>query len=258
VSTRDLAYIALFAAIIAALAIFPPIMLPIGVPITAQAMGAMLAGGIIGAKRGALAMLLFAVLVAIGLPALPLLPGGRGGLGIIMGPTGGFIVSWIAVAFVVGYLTERMWGKLDVLRLFLICAFGGVVVSYAIGVPWMALAAGIGIDKAILAMAVYVPGDLIKAAVAAIVSLSIKRAVNAGYRASATKCLGRRFFSTSGGNAHGYYLDNHHRLRCRHYRQVPRTGGQRAFGLHHDDHSRHCRRLRGLVSGPGTRLVFRR
>lgn len=172
-STRDLAYIALFAAIIAALAIFPPIMLPIGVPITAQAMGAMLAGGIIGAKRGALAMLLFAVLVAIG---LPLLPGGRGGLGIIMGPTGGFIVSWIAVAFVVGYLTERMWGKLDVLRLFLICAFGGVVVSYAIGVPWMALAAGIGIDKAILAMAVYVPGDLIKAAVAAIVSLSIKRA----------------------------------------------------------------------------------
>lgn len=172
-STRDLAYIALFAAILAALAVFPPIALPIGVPITAQSMGPMLAGSIIGARRGALSMLLFTVLVAIG---MPLLPGGRGGLGVIMGPTGGFILSWIAVAFVVGWLTERMWDRLSFIRVFLACVFGALVVGYGIGVPWLAAVSGIGLGKAIMAMAIYVPGDLLKAVIAAIVATSIKRA----------------------------------------------------------------------------------
>ena len=73
--TRDVVFIALFAAILAALATFPPITLPlIGVPITAQTLGVMLAGGVIGAVRGGLSIVLFLLLVAIG---LPLLAGGR-------------------------------------------------------------------------------------------------------------------------------------------------------------------------------------
>lgn len=85
-STRDIVYIALFAAITAALGLFPAFSLPvIAVPITAQTLGPMLAGAIAGAKRGALALVLFVVLVAIG---LPLLAGGRGGLGIFFGPSG--------------------------------------------------------------------------------------------------------------------------------------------------------------------------
>lgn len=84
--TRDIVFIALFAAIMAALAVFPPITLPVvGVPITAQSLGAMLAGGVLGATRGGLSMILFLLLVAIG---LPLLPGGRGGFGVFLGPTG--------------------------------------------------------------------------------------------------------------------------------------------------------------------------
>ncbi|WP_230048946.1 biotin transporter BioY, partial [Erwinia aphidicola] len=78
-STRDIVYIALFAAITAALGLFPAFSLPvIAVPITAQTLGPMLAGAIAGAKRGALALVLFVLLMAIG---LPLLAGGRGGLG---------------------------------------------------------------------------------------------------------------------------------------------------------------------------------
>ena len=71
-TTRDIVMIALFAALTAALGLFPPITLPIagGVPITAQSMGCMLAGALAGAKRGGLALALFALLVAIGLGGL--------------------------------------------------------------------------------------------------------------------------------------------------------------------------------------------
>ena len=73
--TRDLAYIALFAALTAVLGLVPTI--PIGpVPITVQNLGLMLAGSILGARRGLLSQLLFLVLVAVGLPVL----GGSGGL----------------------------------------------------------------------------------------------------------------------------------------------------------------------------------
>ena len=76
---RDVVLIALFAAITAGLAIFPPLVLPVvGVPVTAQSLGPMLAGGVLGARRGGLSMLLFLALVAMG---LPLLAGGRGGRG---------------------------------------------------------------------------------------------------------------------------------------------------------------------------------
>ena len=90
-STKDIVYIALFAALTAALGLFPPITLPIagGVPITAQSMGPMLAGALAGAKRGGLALALFALLVAIG---LPLMAGGRGGFGLFLTPSGGFTI----------------------------------------------------------------------------------------------------------------------------------------------------------------------
>lgn len=88
-NTRDLVLVALFTAIIVVLGLVPPITLGfIPVPITAQSMGVMLAGCIIGAKRGALAFLLLVLLVAIGLPVLS---GGRGGLAVLAGPSGGFI-----------------------------------------------------------------------------------------------------------------------------------------------------------------------
>ena len=93
---RDIVFIALFAAIVASLTAFPPITFPLaGVPITAQSLGVMLAGGVLGAVRGSLAITLFLGLVAIG---LPLLPGGRGGFGVFLGPTGGFLVGWIIAA----------------------------------------------------------------------------------------------------------------------------------------------------------------
>ena len=71
-TTRDLALVAAFAALIAALGVVPALqILPVGAPITAQTLGVMLAGSVLGARRGALAVTTFLVLVAAGLPLLP-------------------------------------------------------------------------------------------------------------------------------------------------------------------------------------------
>ena len=181
-TTRDIVHIALFAALMAVLAFFPPLMIPaIGVPITAQSMGPMLAGGVLGAKRGGLSMLLFVALVAIG---LPLLSGGRGGIGALVGPWSGFIYGWVASAFVIGWLTERFWTNLTFVSAFAFAVIGGIGVVYGIGVPWFwwlsnasAAAPTMSLGSAFFASALaFIPGDLIKAGVAAAVVVTVKRA----------------------------------------------------------------------------------
>lgn len=171
--TRDVVFIALFAAIVAALAVFPPITLPVvGVPITAQSLGVMLAGGVLGAVRGGLAIVLFHVLVAIG---LPLLPGGRGGFGVFLGPTGGFLIGWIIAAFAIGFMTERFWHHLNYIAAFGICFAGGVVVLYAIGIPWSAFVAEITFGTALMGSLPFIPGDIVKCLIAAGVIVIVKR-----------------------------------------------------------------------------------
>jgi biotin transport system substrate-specific component len=171
--TRDIVRCALFAAVVAALGLLPPI--PLGfipVPITAQTLGVMLAGAVLGAWRGLVALALFDLLVAAG---LPLLPGGRGGLGIFLGPTGGFVLGWPLGAFVTGWLAER-FARPGVAALFAGCVVGGIGAVYAVGVPWLALVGGVPWDKAALGSLAFVPGDLIKAGVAAFVAVAVRRA----------------------------------------------------------------------------------
>lgn len=171
--TRDVVFIALFAAIIAALAVFPPITLPvIAVPITAQSLGVMLAGGILGAKRGSLAVLLFLVLVAIG---LPLLSGGRGGFHVFAGPTAGYLAGWVVAAFLIGYLTERNWTRLNYVLAFLFCIVGGIGALYAFGIPWNAYVTKLSLTAAFTASIPFFPGDIVKALIAAVVIMIVKR-----------------------------------------------------------------------------------
>ena len=99
-TARDLAQIAIFAALIAALGLPGTITVgSTGVPITLQTLGVMLAGGILGARKGFLAVAVFLVLTTAG---LPLLAGGRGGLGIWAGASAGYLVGWL-----VGVVVDR-------------------------------------------------------------------------------------------------------------------------------------------------------
>lgn len=172
-STKDIVYIALFTAIYAALALFPPILIPLlGVPITAQSMGPMLAGSILGAKRGALASLLFLALIAIG---LPLLSGGRGGFGVFFGPTAGFLVPWPLVAFVIGAMVERYWHRINFALLFIINIVVGIGVVDLCGALWLSFSTGLPLLTALTGSAVFIPGDLVKAAIASIIALTVKK-----------------------------------------------------------------------------------
>lgn len=179
-STRDLVLAALFAAIIVALGLLPPIYLGvISVPITAQSLGVMMAGVVLGGKRGAIAVLIVILLVAIGLPVLS---GGRGGLAAFVAPTSGFLFGWIFAALVTGLLSERLVrpeqsALVQTVNFFLAAVIGGVVVLYAFGITYLGFSANIGFEKAFYGSLGFVPGDVIKAVVAALVG----RAVMVGY-----------------------------------------------------------------------------
>jgi biotin transport system substrate-specific component len=175
-TARDLALIAAFAALIAALSVTVAIPIPFSpVPITLQTLGVMLAPSLLGWKRGTLAVAAF---LALGLAGLPLFAGGRGGVAVLAGPSAGFIVSWIFAALVIGYLTDLLvrgrkygfWTGVGV------NALGGIGVIYAIGVPWLAVALGDGFLAAAYSMAVYLPGDLAKAVLTAAIAAAVARA----------------------------------------------------------------------------------
>ncbi len=160
--TRTLVRIALMAALIGVLGLVPPVPLPIagGVPITAQSLGVMLAGLVLGARAGAVAVALFLLVVALG---APLLSGGRGGLGVFMLPSAGFLIGFIPGAFVTGWLAGRAWPRADLPRTVLAAAVGGIGVVYLLGIPVLAMVAGLPLLKAALGSAAFLPGDLIKA-----------------------------------------------------------------------------------------------
>jgi biotin transport system substrate-specific component len=174
VKTRDLAYVALFAAIVAVLGLLPPIAIPvIPVPITAQTLGVMLAGSVLGAKRGGLALLLFLAVVAVGAPVLS---GGRGGLGVFTGPTAGYLYSWPVAAFVVGLLTQLFWRRYNLAYAMVANVVGGILVIYAIGIPFTAVYADVPLTTSFTGSLLFIPGDLVKAVIASVVAVGVRRA----------------------------------------------------------------------------------
>lgn len=168
---RDLARVAVFAAVIVVLGMVGPIPGPGAVPITAQTLGVMLTGAILGARRGAASVLIVFLLVAIGLPVLA---GGRGGLGVFLGPTAGFLIGWLPAAVVIGLIAHS--GLLTWWRTGIACLVGGVVVVYAVGIPVQALSAGQPLALAALQSMAFLPGDVIKAVVATLLAVLLFRA----------------------------------------------------------------------------------
>ena len=172
---RDLALVAIFAGIVAALGLVPALF-PFGaaVPITAQSLGVMLAGAILGPRRGGLALVVLLVLVAVG---LPLLAGGRGGLGVFFGPSVGYLVGWPVAAFLVGWLTQKGGAPYKLHWGIAANIVGGIVVLYALGIAGTVLVADLSVAAAAVGALVFLPGDLAKAVLAAVIA----RGVHASY-----------------------------------------------------------------------------
>ncbi|WP_237669065.1 biotin transporter BioY [Rhodococcus sp. BS-15] len=174
VSARDMAQIAVFAALIAALGLPGSITVGFsGVPITLQTLGVVLCGAILGARKGTAAVLVFLALTMIG---LPLLAGGRTGLQAMAGPTVGYLIGWIAAAFLIGFLTARILPKYSIVLGLAINVIGGILVIYVFGTVGLILRTDVGVWAAITSNGLYVPGDIAKVVVATVVAKSVHRA----------------------------------------------------------------------------------
>ncbi|MGW9626608.1 biotin transporter BioY [Microbacterium sp. NPDC055521] len=168
--SADLARIAVFAALVIVLGtVMVP--LPSGVPITGQTLGVMLAGLVLGARRAPLAILLVLALAAIGLPVLA---GGRGGLGAFVGPTAGYLAGWVAGAIVIGLIAHS--GRFTWWRAAIGAVVGGIVVVYLFGIPVQAAVTGVPLDLTALSSVAFLPGDLIKATLATVLAVALRRA----------------------------------------------------------------------------------
>lgn len=181
-STRSLVLIALFTAIIVVLGLVPPIMVGLfPVPIHAQSLGVLLAGVVLGARGGGLVVLLLWVLVAVGLPVLS---GGRGGLAVFLSPTAGYLIGFLPAAIVTGFLSTRIahsvTNRWKLVGGFFLAAAIGVLIDHVFGIAWLAFSVGLTLSEAIIGNLIFVPGDLLKAAIAAYVGLLLT--INFGNR----------------------------------------------------------------------------
>jgi biotin transport system substrate-specific component len=172
---RDLTYVALFAALIAVLGLVPAIAVLPGLSITAQSMGVMLAGTVLGARRGFLATLLFVVVMSAGLPVWASAAGPVGGLALYATPKVGFIVGFPFASFACGLVMER-WRAPVGIAAFAGAVIGGMGVLYAFGIPGMAWGLGKSLREASVIALSFIPGDLIKAVLTALVTQAVARA----------------------------------------------------------------------------------
>ena len=174
-SASGIAMTATFVGVIAAMGLIPAVSIPgVSVPITIQSMGVMLAGSILGRWRGGAAVTIFLVLVALG---LPLLSGGRGGLGVFFGPSVGFLIGFPVAAFVIGWLSERLSTPRSLARCIAVNVLGGIVVLYAFGIVGVALVTHVSLGAATVASWVFLPGDLAKAVAAAVIARGVHQAL---------------------------------------------------------------------------------
>ena len=157
----DMILCAVFAALSAALS---QIAIPIGpVPVTLTHLSVFLAGGLLGARRGAVSQLVFVLLGAMGAPVFAQL---KGGPGVIAGNTGGFIVGYIACALVVGLAADR-WGRSP--KVMIPAMMAGMAVTYALGITWFMFVTNTPLGAALgYCVWPFLPGDAAKIALSAV------------------------------------------------------------------------------------------
>lgn len=175
---RDIALISVFAAFIAVCSI---ISIPIGAaPITLQTFAVLLAGAVLGANRGFLAVLLYLAIGAIGLPVFA---GGSAGLAVFVSPTAGYLVSFPLAAWLAGFIVERLprtpkkgGVATRTLLIFVAVLVANLVFVYPLGMAGLMLFAGMDFKAVLLLNLGFLPLDLVKMALAAIVAAPVHRA----------------------------------------------------------------------------------
>ena len=165
---RRLVFCALFTALIA---VFSQMQLPIGpVPVSLATLGVMLCGLLLGWRWGALAVGAYILLGAVGVPVFA---GFQGGVGRLIGPTGGYILGYLFYALLSGLnmprLQEGFWG-----RCFLL--FLGTAACYLPGTAWFMHSTGRTLSESLsLCVIPFLPGDAAKIALAAFLTQRLRK-----------------------------------------------------------------------------------
>ena len=172
--TYDIVYIAVFAVI---MAICSWISIPAAVPFTLQTFGVFIAVGVLGGKRGSLSVLVFILLGAIGIPVFANF---SGGIGVLAGPTGGYIIGFLFSALLM-WAMEKLPGKKSVMQI--VSMIAGLIVCYAFGTVWFVIVYGrmngpIGFTAALASCVVpFIIPDIIKIALAYVISRKLRKYV---------------------------------------------------------------------------------
>ena len=166
----NVAHLALTALMAAVICICGPISVPIGViPVSLTPLAVFLTVYILGKHLGTVAYLVY---LLIGLVGIPVFSGFTGGPAKILGPTGGYIISFILMAYIAGFFIEKF-------NNFIMQMFGcliGLIVSYAIGTVWLSFQASMSIPAALLAAVIpFIPFDIVKIIIAVLLGKEIKK-----------------------------------------------------------------------------------
>ncbi|AOT04524.1 biotin transporter BioY [Arthrobacter sp. U41] len=180
-NATDLGLIAVFAALVAASALIAAIPVAgMGVPITVQTLAVMLTGLALGPGRAFAAVGLY---VLLGLAGLPIFSGGRSGLGVLAGPSAGYIIGFVFAATAAGWLAVMVFrrtagrpGRLRAVLLFTAAMVSSIIFVHGLGILGMMVNAKLDFSKAFLADLVFYPGDVIKNALAVTIALALHKA----------------------------------------------------------------------------------
>lgn len=174
----DIALVAVFAALIAVCALLPAIPVgPVGVPITLQNFGVYCAMLVLGPWRGTAACALY---IVAGLAGLPIFARGGSGVGVLAGPSAGYLISYpiaAAIAGAVGYMLIRKHrnGFAAIAGQFAATCVALLVIT-GMGIGGMMINADLTLQAAFSAAIIYIPGDLIKGVIASLVAVAVHRA----------------------------------------------------------------------------------
>lgn len=163
--------IALCALMTAVTAVLAQVVIPTQpVPVNLATLGVCIAGGLLGARGGAASQIIYVLLGAVGVPVFSSF---GGGLGRLAGPTGGYIIGYIAAALIIGLLVPRCANKFYWIAPALAA---GILVCYAFGTVWYIILTHTGLGAALMTCVVpFLLGDLLKIVLATLLIVKLKK-----------------------------------------------------------------------------------